>query len=123
MHAQSLNHVRLFATLWTVALQAPLSTGFSRQEYWSETGLILQCKKPLSCTELIVHIKLDPTEHRFRKKNVVSVIFSVIIKLSIILIWKGGLRTSSCLLNFTRMWEGHPEINIFPKKVLPHSLF
>ena len=24
---------RLFATLWTVALQAPLSTGFSRQEY------------------------------------------------------------------------------------------
>ena len=28
-------HVQLFATLWTVALQAPLSMGFSRQEYWS----------------------------------------------------------------------------------------
>ena len=27
--------VRLFATLWTVAPQAPLSMGFSRQEYWS----------------------------------------------------------------------------------------
>ena len=26
---------QLFATLWTVALQAPLSTAFSRQEYWS----------------------------------------------------------------------------------------
>ena len=26
---------RLFATLWTVAHQAPLSMGFSRQEYWS----------------------------------------------------------------------------------------
>ena len=26
----------LFATLWTVAHQALLSTGFSRQEYWSE---------------------------------------------------------------------------------------
>ena len=26
---------RLFATLWTVARQAPLSMGFSRQEYWS----------------------------------------------------------------------------------------
>ena len=25
----------LFATLWTVALQAPLTLGFSRQEYWS----------------------------------------------------------------------------------------
>ena len=28
------NPVRLFATLWTVAHQAPLSMGFSRQEYW-----------------------------------------------------------------------------------------
>ena len=27
--------VRLCATLWTIALQAPLSMGFSRQEYWS----------------------------------------------------------------------------------------
>ena len=27
--------VRLFATPWTVALQAPLSTGLSRQENWS----------------------------------------------------------------------------------------
>ena len=29
-------HVRLFVTLWTIACQAPLSLGFSRQEYWSE---------------------------------------------------------------------------------------
>ena len=29
------SRVRLFATLWTVARQAPPSTGFSRQEYWS----------------------------------------------------------------------------------------
>ena len=27
--------VQLFATLWTVAHQAPLFMGFSRQEYWS----------------------------------------------------------------------------------------
>ena len=31
---QSLSHIRLFATLWTVACQAPLSMVFSRQEYW-----------------------------------------------------------------------------------------
>ena len=30
-----LSHVRLCATLWTAAHQAPPSTGFSRQEYWS----------------------------------------------------------------------------------------
>ena len=29
------SHVWLFATLWTVAHKAPLSVGFSRQEYWS----------------------------------------------------------------------------------------
>ena len=29
------NSVQFFATLWTVAHQAPLSMGFSRQEYWS----------------------------------------------------------------------------------------
>ena len=32
---KSLSHVRLFATSRTVAYQAPLSMGFSRQEYWS----------------------------------------------------------------------------------------
>ena len=30
-----LSPVRLFATLWTVAHQAPQSMRFSRQEYWS----------------------------------------------------------------------------------------
>ena len=28
-------HVRLFVTPWSIAHQAPLSLGFSRQEYWS----------------------------------------------------------------------------------------
>ena len=34
MHTKS-SHVLLFATSWTVACQAPLSMGFSRQEYSS----------------------------------------------------------------------------------------
>ena len=36
------SHVQLFATLWTVIHQAPLSIGFSRQEYWSG----LPCPSP-----------------------------------------------------------------------------
>ena len=28
-----LSHVQIFATLWTVVFQAPLSVGFPRQEY------------------------------------------------------------------------------------------
>ena len=33
--AQSLSHVWLFATPWTVAHQDPLSMSFLRQEYWN----------------------------------------------------------------------------------------
>ena len=32
---KSLRSIQLFVTPWTVARQAPLSMGFSRQEYWS----------------------------------------------------------------------------------------
>ena len=34
MRAQSFSCVRVFPVLWTVACQAPLFMGFSRQEYW-----------------------------------------------------------------------------------------
>ena len=37
-----LSHVLLFVAPWTVAYQAPLSMGFSRQEYWSA----LPCPSP-----------------------------------------------------------------------------
>ena len=37
-----LSHVQLRVTAWTVALQAPLSTRFSRQEYWNG----LPCPSP-----------------------------------------------------------------------------
>ena len=41
MYVKSLSRVRLSATPWTVAYQAPPSIGFSRQEYWS--GLLFSC--------------------------------------------------------------------------------
>ena len=37
------SHVWLFATLWTVACLAPLSKGFSRQEYWSGLSFGVGC--------------------------------------------------------------------------------
>ena len=45
MHACMLNHfscVWLFAIPWSIALQAPLSMGFSKQEYWR----VLPCPPP-----------------------------------------------------------------------------
>ena len=45
-------HVQLFATLWTVACQASLSGGFSRQEYWNvlaNTGYHTLLEHYISC--------------------------------------------------------------------------
>ena len=39
MKLKSLSRVQLFVTPWTAAYQAPLSMGFSRQEYWSGVPL------------------------------------------------------------------------------------
>ena len=39
LKVKSLSHVWLLATPWTAAHQAPLSMGFSRQEYWSGVSL------------------------------------------------------------------------------------
>ena len=36
VYAQSLSHVQLFATPWTIAGQTPLSMGLSQQKCWSE---------------------------------------------------------------------------------------
>ena len=42
------SRVRLFATLWTVARQAPPSVGFPRQEYWS----VSNCSRVQLCATL-----------------------------------------------------------------------
>ena len=53
-----LSHVQLFATPWTAAHQAPLSMGFSRQEYWSGVPL------PSS-----VQLKQNKGNQKFLKNN------------------------------------------------------
>ena len=73
---KSPSHVRLLATPWTAAYQAPPSMGFSRQEYWSGVPLPSQIRQsyptakireplsqrgrifPLSQTDLISDVKI-----------------------------------------------------------------
>ena len=50
--------VQLFATPWTVACQAPLSTSFSRQEYWSG----LPCPPPLYAEYIMQNARLDESQ-------------------------------------------------------------
>ena len=49
--AKSFSPVRLFATPWTAAYQAPPSMGFFRQEYWS--GVPLSSLKSLLTTHKV----------------------------------------------------------------------
>ena len=61
---KSLSRVRLFATPWTVAHQAPPSMGFSRQEYWSGLPFPLKGIFPTEgsipglphCREMLYHL-------------------------------------------------------------------
>ena len=46
------SRVQLCATPWMAAQQAPLSLGFSRQEYWSGLPFFLQCMKVKSESEV-----------------------------------------------------------------------
>ena len=55
---QPLSHVRLLATPWTAAYQAPPSLGFSRQEYWSGVPLPSpkeQCSEQQVSTCVCIH--------------------------------------------------------------------
>ena len=61
-----LSHVRLLATPWTAAYQAPLSMGFSRQEYWSGVPL----PSPL--------LVLNDTQYLYFMGHFIGMLFSCI---------------------------------------------
>ena len=52
VHAKLLQSCQLFVTLWAVAHQAPLSMGFSRQEYRSRLPCLLQGIFPAQVSNL-----------------------------------------------------------------------
>ena len=61
------SHVRLLLTPWIVACQAPLSTGFSRQEHWSglpfptSGDLLNPGMEPMSLTSLVSAVEFFTT--------------------------------------------------------------
>ena len=61
---KSLSHVRLLATPWTAAYQAPLSMGFARQEYWNWLPLPSPSKQycitTLHVARITAHFPLKP---------------------------------------------------------------
>ena len=68
MKGKSLSRVRLLATPWTTAYQAPPSMGFSRQEYWSGVplpSLISDCYKQLYANKMDNLEKMDKSLERY----------------------------------------------------------
>ena len=74
-----LSHVQLFATPWTVALQAPLSMGFSRQEYWSGLPFLSPGDlsdpgiKPRSPALQVDYLSSEPPGKSVRKGEIIYV--------------------------------------------------
>ena len=78
MHAKSLQLCLTLVTLWTVVLQAPLSMGFSRQEYWSGCHAFLQGIFPIQglnpCLLCLLHWHVGslPPEQPGKPKNAID---------------------------------------------------
>ena len=71
--AKSLSRVRPSATPWTVSFQAPLSMGFSRQEYWSGVplpSLIIMHTLPITVRIIRVKHLINP------KKGLITILYS-----------------------------------------------
>ena len=75
--AQSLYCVQLFVTPWTVACQAPLSTEFSRQEYWSGVPFpipgIVPIQRSNSHLLFLLHWQVDSLPLSYWGKPCISV--------------------------------------------------
>ena len=86
MYAKSLQSCPTLSTLWTVVHQAPLSVGFSRQEYWSE----LPCLPPgdLPNPEIKPASLMSPA--------LADSIFTTRIT------WEAQLMCSKCLINISK---------------------
>ena len=74
MKVKSLSCIQLLATPWTAAYQAPLSMGFSREEYWSGVPL------PFPCIVLDndKYLYNEGRKQRWRKYSILkSIVFTV----------------------------------------------
>ena len=70
-----LSRVQLLVTPWTAAYQAPLSMGFSRQEYWSGVPLLSPSKAPLP-----LKYSLTPLSEAFKTLALVSVLLTSMLQ-------------------------------------------
>ena len=125
-----LSHVRLLATAWTAAHQAPLSMGFSRQEYWSGVPLRL-INRICSCFSLYVYnndiiqqgvmnswsMKLQLWYWRNQYHTCLHVWLQKAMCLGSILNISGLILGSNCYLTKVPYWLRHPSAPQTPVQI------
>ena len=94
VNVKSLSHAWLLATPWTAAYQAPLSMGFSRQEYWSGVPLPSPSFRYSYCIFSVLKLPVD-----FLSSLLKFPIFSCVNICS-----KGSHRTNEYEQNLTNSW-------------------
>ena len=103
-------HAKLFVSVWTIARQAPLSMGFSRQEYWS--GLPFPSPKDLSDPGIkLISLMFSAMAGRFFTWEAPTIVYSqaklnLSFHKTLVLpfpqFWSCGLKSSFRLLEFKK---------------------
>ena len=114
-----LSCVRLFETPWTAAYQAPLSMGFSRQEYWSGVPLPSPPRTPkmseTRCWEIDIGVNPRYTflqDAKFRGRSKLISLLNGKTKLSVALVrsdWLGHPSIWCSQYVYQRFWEAARE--------------
>ena len=88
---KALSRVQLLATPWTVAYQAPLSMGFSRQEYWGGVPLpspkcvlspLCRDTRPWSIAVVKLHLILGVHKQECLQEKINIMIFLLLLQYS-----------------------------------------
>ena len=131
------SHVQLFATLWTVAQQASLSMGFSRQEYWSGLPFLLQrifstcglnpcLLSLLNCKQILYHLRISSLKPLLHNSQLILVngaslsryglMISILIQQKCYKNGNNGFPISKAKLVITRRRQWHPTPVLLPGK-------
>ena len=105
MKVKSLSRVRLLATPWTAAYQAPLSMGFSKQEYWSGLALPLRsfcflCKKWATWLKVVIYNFVLPYQTLFLSRS--------ILYLELLFMWEIWVKFIFLPMPHTSIFVFHP---------------
>ena len=99
----SLSRVWLFATPWTVACQAPLSTAFSRQEHWS--GVAIAFSTEIDWADVIRNLISQIRRLNFKYSVLVWVITRIQVKWHPCRLVPNSYLLSNCAVKYGAAWD------------------